>query len=180
MYLDYKKTFDSVPHKRLVTKLEGYGIKGSLLLWLKKFLKQRQQRVVINGNLSKWTDVLSGIPQGSILGLIMLIQYINDLPGVVGSICKLFADDCKLYGNIASEADQKLQEDIERLCKWSKDWLLGYNIKKCKVVSFGNVQFEYEYGMTDTQNNLHVLSTEDSESDLSILYTEGKKFSNYL
>ena len=65
-----------------------------------------------------------------------------------------------LYHNIASEADQKeLLEDIERLCKWSKDWLLGFNIKKCKVVSFGN---EYEDGMTDTQNNLHVLSTKDS------------------
>ena len=101
----------------------------------------------------------------------MFILYINDLPGVVGSVCKLFADDCKLYRNIASKAGQKeLQEDIERLCKWSKDWLLGFSIKKCKVVSFGNVQFEYEYGMTDTQNNLHVLSTEDSESDLGILF----------
>ena len=107
VYLDLKKAFDSVPHKRLVKRLEGYGIKGSLLLWLKKFLKQRQQRVVINGNLSKWTDVLSGIPQGSILGLILYILYINDLLGVVGSVCKLFADDCKLYRNIASEADAR-------------------------------------------------------------------------
>ena len=57
----------------------------------------------------------------------------------------------------------------ERLCKWSKNWLLGFNIKKCKLVSFGNVQFVYEYGMADTQNNLHVLSTEDSGSDLVIL-----------
>ena len=96
VYLDFKNAFDSVPHKRLVKKLEGYGIKGSLLLWLKNFLKQRQQRVVINGNLSKWTDALSGIPQGSILGPILFILYINDLPGVVGSVCKLFADDCKL------------------------------------------------------------------------------------
>ena len=111
----------------------------------------------------------------------MFILYINDLPGVVGSVCKLFADDCKLYRNIASEADQKeLQEDIERLCKWSKDWLLGFNIKKCKVVSFGNVQFEYEYGMTDTQNNLHVLSTEDSESDLGILFKKNLKFDEHI
>ena len=118
MYLDFKKAFDSSPHKN---NLEGYGIKGSLMLWLKNFLKQRQQRDVINGNLLKWTDVLSGIPQGSIIGQNLSILYINDLPGVVGSVCKLFADDCKLYRNIASEADQKeLQEDIERLCKWSK------------------------------------------------------------
>ena len=75
--------------------------------------------------------------------------------------------------------DQKeLQEDIERLCKWSKDWL--FNIKKCKVVSFGNVQFEYEYGMTDTQNNLHVLPTEDSESDLGILFKKNLKFDEHI
>ena len=158
VYLDFKKVFDSVPHNRLVNKREGYGIKGSLLLRLKNVLKQRQQRVFINGNLSKWTDVLSGIPQGSILRPILFLLYINDLPGVMGSVCKLFGDDCKLYRNKASEVDRKeLQEDIEILCKWSKDWLFGLNIKKCKVVSFGNVQFDYEYGMTDTQNNLHVL-----------------------
>ena len=150
-------------------------------MWLKNFLKQRQQRVVINGNLSKWTDVLSGIPQGSILGPILFILYINDLPGVMGSECKLFADDCKLYHNIASEADQKeLQEDIEILCKWSKDWLLGFNIKMCKVVSFRNVQFDYEYGMTDTQNNLHVLSIEDSENDHGIIFKKNLKFDEHI
>ena len=62
------------------------------------------------------------------------------------------------------------QGDIERLCKWSNDWLLGFNIKKCKVVSYGNVKFEYEYRMTDSQKNLHVLSTEDSGSDLCISF----------
>ena len=104
----------------------------SLLLWLKNFLNHRQQRVVINGNILKWTYVLSGIPQGSILGPILFILYINDLPGVVGSVCKWFADDCTLYRNIAPEADQKeFQKDIEGLCKWCKDWLLGFNIKKC-------------------------------------------------
>ena len=181
MYLDFKKAFGSVPHKRLVKKLEGYGIKGSLLLWLKDFVKQREQKVAINGNLSKWTDLLSGIPEGSILGQILFILYINDLSGVVGSVCKLFADDCKPYRNIASEVDQKeLQEDIELLCKWSQDWLLGFNIKKCKMVSFGYVQFEYEYRMSDTQNNLHELSTEGSESDLGILFKKNLKFDEHI
>ena len=73
-----------------------------------------------------------------------------------------------------------MQEDIERLCKWSKDWLLGFNIKKCKVVSFGNVHFEYEYETTDTQNNLHELSTEDSESDLGILLKKNLKFDEHV
>ena len=73
---------------------------------------------------------------------------------MVGSVCKLFAVDCKLYSYIESEADMKeLQEDIERLCKWSRDWLLGFNIMKCKVISFGNIHFEIEYSLTDSENN---------------------------
>ena len=103
VYLDFRKAFDSVPHKRLIKKLEGYGIKGILLEWFKNFLNGRQQRVVINGKTSDWTNVLSGIPQGSILGPILFIIFINDLPGVVGNVCKLFADDCKLYKNIKGD-----------------------------------------------------------------------------
>ena len=96
-------------------------------------MTKRQQRLLINGNASNWTEVLSGIPQRSILGPVLFIIYIDDLPGVVGSVCKLFANDCKLYSSIASETDQKeLQEDIERLCQWSKDWLLGFTSKRVK------------------------------------------------
>ena len=181
VYLDFRKAFDSVPHKRLIKKLEGYGITGNLLKWLKNFLNDRKQRVVINGKSSKWSDVLSGIPQGSILGPLLFIIYINDLPGVVGSVCKLFADDCKLYRNIESEADMmELQEDIERLCKWSRDWLLGFNIKKCKVISFGNIHFEIEYSLTDSENNSHTLSLEDSECDLGILFKKNLKFDEHI
>ena len=177
VYLDFRKAFDSVPHRRLIKKLEGYGIKGTLLEWLKNFLNGRKQRVGINSKASEWTYVLSGIPQGSILGPGLLIIFINDLPGVVGSVCKLFAVDCKLYKNIESEADLKeLQEYILRLCQWSKEWLLGFNFKKCKIVSYGNCQFEYEYYMTDNQNNQCKLSTEESERDLGILFKSNLKF----
>ena len=181
VYLDFRKAFDSVPHRRLLKKLAGYGIKGILLEWLKNFLNGRKQRVVINGKASEWTNVLSGIPQGSILGPVLFIIFINDLPGVVGSVCKLFADDCKLYKNIESEADLKeLQDDILRLCHWSKEWLLGFNFKKCKIVSYGNCQFEYEYYMTDNQNNQYKLSTEESERDLGILFKSNFKFDEHI
>ena len=92
-YLDFRKAFDSVPHKRLIKKLEGYGINRILLEWFKNILNGRQQRVVINGKTSDWTNVLSGIPRGSILVPILFIIFMNDLPGVVGNVCKLFADD---------------------------------------------------------------------------------------
>ena len=112
-----------LPHKRLIKKLEKYGITGNFLKWLKNFLYERKQRVVINGKSSKWSDVLSRIPQGSILGPLLFIIYINDLPGVVGSVCKLFADDCKLYRNIESEADMmELQEDSARECTCASEW----------------------------------------------------------
>ena len=181
VYMDFRKAFDSVPHKRLIKKLAGYGIDGTLLTWLKNFLNERKQRVVINGKASKWNDVLSGIPQGSILGPVLFILYINDLPGVVGSVCQLFADDCKLYRNIKSEADlRELQEDIDRLCQWSKDWLLGFNIKKCKLVSYGNIHFETEYKLTDSDNNSHTLSSDDSECDLGILFKRNLKFDEHI
>ena len=170
------------PIKDLLKKLEGYGIKGILLEWFKKFLNGRQQRVVLNGKTSNWTNVLSGIPQGSILGPVLFIIFINDLPGVVGNVCKLFADDCKLYKNIKSEAGLKeLQEDIYRLCQWSKEWfLLGFNFKKCKINSYRNYQFEYEYYMIDNQNNFHKLSKEDSECDVGVLFKTNLKFDEHI
>ena len=100
---------------------------------------------------------------------------------MVGSVCILFADDCKLYRNIESEADMmELQEDIERLCKWSRDWLSGFNIKKCKVISFGNIHFEIEYSLTDSENNFHTLSLEDSECDLGILFKKNLNFDEHI
>ena len=100
---------------------------------------------------------------------------------MVGSVCQLCVDDCKLYPNIRSEADMKeLQEGIESLCNWSRDWLLRFNIKKCKVVSYGNIHFEIEYSLTDRENNSHVLSLEDSECDLVILVKKNLKFDEHV
>ena len=181
VYLDFRKAFDSVPHGRLIKKLEGYAIRGNLLNLLISFLQNRKQRVVTNGNMSKWTDVISGTRQGSILEPILFIIHINDIPGVVGSVCRLFADDCKLYKNIASVVDQEeLQEDILSLCKWSKDWLLSFNVKKCKVVSYGNVRSNFGYEMIDFQNKVQTLSTEESERDLGILFEQNLKFDEHI
>ena len=100
---------------------------------------------------------------------------------MVGSVCKLFTDDCKLYRNIESEADMmELQEYIERLCKWSRDRLLGFNIKKSKVISFGNIHFEIEYSLTDSENNAHILSLEYSQCDQGILFKKNLKFDEHI
>ena len=120
VYFDFRKAFDSVPHKRLIAILEQNGINGKTLNWIKAFLSGRQQRVVVKGTFSTWQNVTSGIPQGSVLGPVLFTIYINSMPGAVESELYLFADDAKLYREIHSDTDQKiLQDDLRRLGSWS-------------------------------------------------------------
>ena len=97
VYLDFAKAFDSVPHRRLLMKLEAYGIKGALLKWLESFLTGRKQRVALNENLSSWTSVNSGVPRGSVLGPLLFICYVNDMPEVANCTLNMFADDTTIF-----------------------------------------------------------------------------------
>ena len=99
LYLDYSKAFDSVSHRRLIGKLHSSGIRGSLLKWLKSYVSGRRHKTVIDGEASSWLPVKSGVPQGSILGPLLFVTYVNDLAGVVddNSIVQLYADDTKCY-----------------------------------------------------------------------------------
>ena len=101
IYLDFAKALDSVPHRSLLLKLEEYGSKGALLRWLESFLTGRQQRMALNGNLSSWTFVNSGVPQGSALGLLLFICYVNEVPEVVHSTLRIFADATKISIQLA-------------------------------------------------------------------------------
>ncbi|MEW8547692.1 MAG: reverse transcriptase family protein, partial [Candidatus Thiodiazotropha sp.] len=177
IYLDIKKAFDTVPHRRLLCKLKAYGIDGEILSWIKDFLSNRMQRVRVNSFYSDWKDVSSGIPQGSVLGPVLFIIYINDLPECVESVCKIFADDTKIYRLITSRADQDaLQQDLLNLCKWSQDWLLKFSIPKCKTIQFGNVKCNYTYQMEDSTNSLIDLPIEDEEKDLGVIFENSLKF----
>jgi hypothetical protein len=100
---------------------------------------------------------------------------------VVGCLCKMFADDCKIYQGIESiNEQQQLQADIDRLCKWSKDWLLNFNISKCKIVSFGNEKFNFNYNILDGDGHVHNLTRDDSEKDLGILFTNNLNFESHI
>ena len=122
IYLDLQKAFDSVPHNRLLLKIESYGISGKFLGWIKSFLSNREQCVVLNGCKSGWQKVLSGVPQGSILGPLLFTIYVNDFPQSISSSVFMFADDTKLIRPIHTTNDHDhLQSDfislVAMVCK---------------------------------------------------------------
>lgn len=136
VFLDFCKAFDSVPHERLLYKLSQHGIGGALLEWFRNFLTNRRQRVVVRGTYSGWSNVKSGVPQGTILGPILFLIYINDLPNGVSSSVKLFADDTKIYRELSDvEGDAlSLQSDLNRMSCWAKTWQMSFNPEKCEVM----------------------------------------------
>jgi hypothetical protein len=171
VYLDFQKAFDKVPHLRLIAKLEEIGVKGRVLKWIKEWLQGRKQRVVINGEASEWEDVLSGIPQGSILGPLLFLIYINDIDcGIISNILK-FADDTKIYGKVGtSRGIEELRKDLETLCKWSEKWQMKFNIAKCKVMHIGAKNSGAEYKMKDEK-----LDEIIEEKDLGVIISSSLK-----
>ena len=135
MILDFSKAFDTVPHRKLLMKLDHYGIRDHTHEWIRQWLTTRKQRVVLDGEASSEVHVDSGVPQGTVLGPLMFLLYVNDIGEGVNSEVKLFADDCLLYRTIESESDTKqLQEDLSKMTEWSKKWLMRFNAKKCHVM----------------------------------------------
>ena len=123
--MDFSKAFDVVAHRRLLLKLDHYGISGPTHTWISNFLMRRKQRVVIGGDSSDWVRVQSGIPQGTVLGPLLFLIYINDIADQITSTVRLFADDCVLYRTVSKDADADLlQKDLDRLCSWEKKWCM--------------------------------------------------------
>jgi hypothetical protein len=122
VFVDFSKAFDLVPHKRLLLKLKSYGFTGKLLEWIKSFLYKRRQRVVLGDFVSAWLEVLSGVPQGSVLGPILFIIFINELAESIKNPCKLYADDTKIIASVESPTDaETLQADINYVVSWCND-----------------------------------------------------------
>jgi hypothetical protein len=173
IFLDFAKAFDKVPHRRLVQKLEAYGIRGELLAWIADFLTNRQQRVVMGSNVSEWEAITSGVPQGSVLGPLLFIVFINDMPEVVKNFkCKLYADDSKIIARIKNESDScKLQQDLDAIVKWTETWLMQLNLDKCKVMHVGYKNPAFNYTMAQ-----HTLTTTEAERDLGVTITSDIKW----
>ena len=134
IYLDFAKAFDTVPHRRLIGKLESYGFSGNLLGWISDFLRERSHIVSINGAMSASAYVINGIPQGSVLGPALFVIYINDILDNIASDGFMFADDTEIFKRIASRNDMHKLED------WSRTWGLDFNSDKCHMLTMGKFE----------------------------------------
>ncbi|MCG7876680.1 MAG: reverse transcriptase domain-containing protein [Candidatus Thiodiazotropha endolucinida] len=134
--LDFAKAFDKVPFKRLLHKLHFYGIRHNTLQWISSFLNDRSQQVLVEGSKSEKLEVLSGVPQGTVLGPLLFLVYINDLPSICrSSHARLFADDTLLYKHIRNNEDStKLQEDLAALEDWESKWQMSFHPEKCSIL----------------------------------------------
>ena len=129
VFLDISKAFDRVWHKGLLFKLRSNGIDGPLLNLIENYLHNREQRVVLNGQTSKWANINAGVPQGSVLGPLLFLIYINDLPNGLQSNVKLFADDTSIFSvvNDANISCKELNDDLLKIYKWAYQWKMSFN-----------------------------------------------------
>ena len=159
------------------------GVKGYVLQWVEDFLSDRKQQVIINGSSSQEACVTSGIPQGSVLGPLLFVAYINDLPRGLQSTVKIFADDTKLYAQSnSSNGPIFLQNDLNRLQEWSQKWLLRFHPEKCSVVKVGRDN-ENEYFMNQTTPNGSTtmkLKTSSMEKDLGVIIDDKLTFKEHV
>ena len=167
IFMDMSKAFDKVNHAALINKLSNYGIRGSLLNWFSHYLHGRLQRVTTLGATSSKKPVSSGVPQGSILGPILFLLYVNDLPDAVQNArVASFADDTKIFHRVDSTSDAVLlQNDLSNLEKWSSTSGLVFNQLKCKClrVTRKTQPVTYPYHIKDKE-----LTTTSFEKDLGI------------
>ena len=171
IFLDFQKAFDKVPHERLGIKLKAHGIDGKVLLWIKEWLKDRKQRVVVNGENSSWEEVVSGVPQGSVLGPVLFTVFINDIDDGILSDLSKFADDTKLVGSAESkEESEVIQGDLNKLHEWSVKWQMNFNAEKCKVLHLGskNKKIQYKIGGK-------AIGAVNEEKDLGVIVTDNFK-----
>lgn len=137
IFVDLSKAFDTVPHPKLLYKLNSILNNPSLVGWIHSFLTQRSQSVHFNGSISSPVSVSSGVPQGSVLGPLLFLLYINDLPHCVSVSIRLYADDCVLYHSINTPMDHDLLNDsFAKFCRWCKEWQMNINFSKTVSMSF--------------------------------------------
>ena len=177
VYLDFAKAFDKVPHQRLMAKIRAHGITGNIAEWISSWLRDRKQRTVLNGATSDWQSVLSGVPQGSVLGPILFLIFINDLDEAAISIKyrSKFADDTKIGHQITNQdSHAEMQQALNGLHEWSVKWGLKFNVDKCHLLHFGRNNPAHQYTM-----NGQLLPQKDMEKDVGVCISTNLKPSHH-
>jgi hypothetical protein len=176
-YIDFKKAFDSVVHSKLCCKLKSHGASGKLLNWVTDFLFNRVQAVKVNNSISDFVAVKSGVPQGSVLGPVLFLLYINDIVDIFGTglSVKLFADDVKIYAVINDINDVAIfQAGLDALHAWSADWQLPISIQKCNILHLGRNNNNYTYSVDGI-----ILPNVSDIVDLGITVDSNLRFSHH-
>lgn len=152
--MDFSKAFDKVDHHKLIHKLKHLGIDSKVTSWIHSFLYNRSQQVLVEGKCSDRLPVLSGVPQGSVLGPCLFLAYINDLPNSIQSRARLFADDTIVYLTVKSKSSaESLQQDLHSLESWEREWSMEFNPDKCEVLRIHKKRTPiiYPYMLHNTQ-----------------------------
>jgi len=173
VFLYFAKDFDKVPHERLLTKLISHCIDRKIASWIRGWFSNREPRVCIGGDSSRWRNVTGGVPQGSVRGPVLFLIYVNDLDNGVRNWMLKCADDTKLFIKINNADDGRLQDDMDRLVRWSEEWQMLFNTGKCKVIHFGRNNLHIKYTMKGTE-----LSVTQHERDLGLDVSSDLKVSS--
>lgn len=178
IFLDFEKAFDKVPHKRLLLKLSHLNLDAHVFAWISNFLTNRQQFVYANDNSSSLSPVLSGVPQGTVLGPLLFLLYINDLPVDISSCIRLFADDCVIYRPIVDLSDNTaLHQDLRKIDEWCKKWLMVINVNKTFLMSFHRRQ---SYSTYNYSLNGSVISSVSSTKYLGVHISRDISWSSHI
>ena len=197
IYLDFEKAFDKVPHQRLINQLSKYGITGNVLNWIEDYLKDRTQRVRVNGCFSSTSKVLSGVPQGSVLGPLLFLIFVADMAPLVQNFTSLYADDTKIFSylldnQISPHTPESIQNDINVLSRWSDKMQMSFNPEKCHRLHLGKSNNHHPYYLpkiyatTETATSisytlyLHNLQDVQDEKDLGVYVDNSLNFKKHI
>ena len=185
VFLDISKAFDKVWHDGLIFKLKSYGVEGEPLLLLKNYLHNREQRVVLNGQTSEWKRIYSGVPQGSVLGLLLFLIYINDLSDGITSMCKIFADDNSLFAKVldVNKSVTELNADLEKINQWAYQWKMQFNPdpnKQANEVIFSRKSISHNLPHPPIKFNERIITKCNHDKHLGIILDSNLNFNTHI